>query len=166
MGTKKPRSLTTSGFFGVASIKDAQYGCGDGIWFSGSTPCGHSRLWQSTGLSFSTVPTSNPIKKEKTQPSKRVVEFFGIKDGIWTSCSRILSAEKMLRSARRLWQATGLSFTTISPFELFARRAHNPRLWVSNPLRDETKTRQPFGYLAFCLVAEMGFEREVKIAKC
>ena len=25
MGTKKPRSLTTSGFFGVASIKDAQY---------------------------------------------------------------------------------------------------------------------------------------------
>ena len=34
MGTKKPRSLTTSGFFGVASIKDAQYGCGDGIWTS------------------------------------------------------------------------------------------------------------------------------------
>ena len=31
MGTKKPRSLTTSGFFGVASIKDAQYGCGGGI---------------------------------------------------------------------------------------------------------------------------------------
>ena len=28
MGIKKPRSLTTSGFFGVASIKDAQYGCG------------------------------------------------------------------------------------------------------------------------------------------
>ena len=34
MGTKKPRSLTTSGFFGVASIKDAQYGCGEGIWTS------------------------------------------------------------------------------------------------------------------------------------
>ena len=32
--TKKPRSLTTSGFFGVASIKDAQYGCGGGIWTS------------------------------------------------------------------------------------------------------------------------------------
>lgn len=29
MGTKKPRSLTTSGFFGVASIKDAQYGLCD-----------------------------------------------------------------------------------------------------------------------------------------
>ena len=33
MGTKKPRSLTTSGFLGVASIKDAQYGCGDGIYY-------------------------------------------------------------------------------------------------------------------------------------
>jgi len=30
-GYKKPRSLTTSGFFGVASILDAQYGCGEGI---------------------------------------------------------------------------------------------------------------------------------------
>ena len=31
MGTKKLRSRFASGFFGLASIKDAQYGCGDGI---------------------------------------------------------------------------------------------------------------------------------------
>ena len=35
--------------------------------------------------------------------------------------SCIFSAEKILRSARRLWQSTGLSFTTASPFRLFAR---------------------------------------------
>ena len=47
--------------------------------------------------------------------------FFGCGGWTWTARSCIFSAEKMLRSARRLWQSAGLSFTTASPFELFAR---------------------------------------------
>ena len=62
MGTKKPRSLTTSGFFGLASILDAQYGCGGGI-------CKE----QSDGIAKPQASVSHGLRVIASRPSIHIV---------------------------------------------------------------------------------------------
>ena len=94
------------------------------------------------------VDTSVPSAEARTEAAAETLNQ--------RSC--IFSAEKILRSARWLWQSTGLSFTTTSPFELFALRAHNPwhRLFkLFSITRKNSAHRMVFWVF---LVAEEGLE--------